>query len=103
MSKVIRCCYAGGEPGNRGLNLLTYPEGRQVNIGGKTSVPVSAGCVFTLLTPGGGGYGEEGQDQQQSEDGSRSKSDDNKENRKSDHWMREKGSVHEYRRTQEAA
>jgi hypothetical protein len=59
--------------------------------------------VFTLLTPGGGGYGGKDQDQQQSEDGSHSKSDDNKVNPKSDHWMREKGSVHEYRRTQEAA
>lgn len=34
---------AGGEPGARGLNLLIRKDGRTVNLGGKTSVPVYPG------------------------------------------------------------
>ncbi|XP_057387820.1 5-oxoprolinase isoform X5 [Balaenoptera acutorostrata] len=48
----------GGEPGTRGLNLLIRKDGRTVNLGGKTSVPVCPGDVFCLHTPGGGGYGD---------------------------------------------
>ncbi|XP_059758244.1 5-oxoprolinase isoform X4 [Balaenoptera ricei] len=48
----------GGEPGTRGLNLLIRKDGRTVNLGGKTSVPVCPGDVFCLRTPGGGGYGD---------------------------------------------
>ncbi|XP_017914195.1 PREDICTED: 5-oxoprolinase isoform X3 [Capra hircus] len=48
----------GGEPGARGLNLLIRKDGRTVNLGGKTSVPVYPGDVFCLHTPGGGGYGD---------------------------------------------
>ncbi|ELW63391.1 5-oxoprolinase [Tupaia chinensis] len=47
-----------GEPGARGLNLLTRKDGRTVNLGGKTSVTVYPGDVFCLYTPGGGGYGD---------------------------------------------
>ncbi|XP_076333273.1 5-oxoprolinase [Tachypleus tridentatus] len=47
----------GGKNGKRGLNLLIYSNGRIVNLGGKTSVEVSAGDIFHLETPGGGGYG----------------------------------------------
>ncbi|KAF6269743.1 5-oxoprolinase, ATP-hydrolyzing [Rhinolophus ferrumequinum] len=80
----------GGEPGARGLNLLIRKDGRTVNLGGKTSVPVYPGDVFCLHTPGGGGYGDPqdpapppGSPQQPSA-------------------FPERGSVYEYRRAQEA-
>ncbi|XP_022243322.1 5-oxoprolinase-like isoform X2 [Limulus polyphemus] len=47
----------GGKNGKQGLNLLIYNNGRIVNLGGKTCVKVSAGDVFHMETPGGGGYG----------------------------------------------
>ena len=40
----------GGESGSRGLNLIIYPDGRLVNIGGKTTVPVSAGVILFNTT-----------------------------------------------------
>lgn len=42
----------GGEPGKLGLNLLKKPDGRIVNLGGKTAIDVEAGDVFSMLTPG---------------------------------------------------
>uniref|UniRef100_A0A182Q3G2 5-oxoprolinase n=1 Tax=Anopheles farauti TaxID=69004 RepID=A0A182Q3G2_9DIPT len=54
---------AGGCPGKPGLNLLIraglrgQPGHRAVNIGGKTAVEVGPGDVFSMKTPGGGGYG----------------------------------------------
>ncbi|KAK5647177.1 hypothetical protein RI129_002069 [Pyrocoelia pectoralis] len=48
----------GGMPGERGLNLLIKSNGRTINLGAKTAVPVDPGDVFHLSTPGGGGYGE---------------------------------------------
>uniref|UniRef100_A0A182LW39 5-oxoprolinase n=1 Tax=Anopheles culicifacies TaxID=139723 RepID=A0A182LW39_9DIPT len=55
---------AGGSPGKPGLNLLIragprpgQPGNRAVNIGGKTAVQVGPGDVFSMKTPGGGGYG----------------------------------------------
>ncbi|KAH9163502.1 hypothetical protein LEN26_000494 [Aphanomyces euteiches] len=50
---------AGGGPGARGHNLLTYTDGRTINLGGKNTVEVQAGDVLTILSPGGGGYGAE--------------------------------------------
>ncbi|KAJ8925583.1 hypothetical protein NQ315_009423 [Exocentrus adspersus] len=47
----------GGFPGARGLNLLVRADGRTINLGPKTAVPVRPGDVFKLRTPGGGGYG----------------------------------------------
>ncbi|OQR91721.1 5-oxoprolinase [Achlya hypogyna] len=47
----------GGGPGARGINLLTYPDGRVVNLGGKNTVHVTPGDVLTIQSPGGGGYG----------------------------------------------
>ncbi|XP_054840550.1 5-oxoprolinase [Eublepharis macularius] len=47
----------GGEPGSPGLNLLIRQDGRILNLGGKTSVTVHAGDIFSLQTPGGGGFG----------------------------------------------
>ncbi|WP_207586924.1 hydantoinase B/oxoprolinase family protein [Halomontanus rarus] len=43
----------GGEPGAVGRNLV---DGREV--GSKTTEPVPAGTTITVLTPGGGGYGD---------------------------------------------
>lgn len=48
---------AGGQPGKRGLNLLIKTDGRIINLGGKTAVNVDAGDIFSMQTPGGGGYG----------------------------------------------
>ncbi|NXI67617.1 OPLA oxoprolinase, partial [Anseranas semipalmata] len=74
---------AGGSPGAPGLNLLLRRDGRTINLGAKTSVPVQPGVrcvrpppcpvplappmttcllsppqdVFCLQTPGGGGFG----------------------------------------------
>ncbi|CAK4080949.1 unnamed protein product [Aphanomyces euteiches] len=50
---------AGGGPGARGHNLLTYTDGRTINLGGKNTVEVQAGDVLAILSPGGGGYGAE--------------------------------------------
>ena len=49
----------GGEPGQRGLNLLKrYEDGVTINLGGKCAVPVTYGDIFVLNTPGGGGWGQ---------------------------------------------
>ncbi|KAF5278020.1 hypothetical protein FQA39_LY18417 [Lamprigera yunnana] len=48
----------GGMPGERGLNLLIKSSGRTINLGPKTTVPVEPGDIFQLCTPGGGGYGK---------------------------------------------
>lgn len=48
---------AGGEPGQTGKNTLIR-NGKRQNIGAKASIPVDAGDVFLLETPGGGGYGD---------------------------------------------
>ncbi|XP_044860743.1 5-oxoprolinase [Mauremys mutica] len=47
----------GGDSGSPGLNLLICRDGRTINLGGKTSLPVLPGDVFRLQTPGGGGFG----------------------------------------------
>ncbi|KAJ3360425.1 hypothetical protein GGF31_003243 [Allomyces arbusculus] len=49
---------AGGQDGERGMNLLIKgKDGRVVNLGGKNSVHVEPGDVVRICTPGGGGYG----------------------------------------------
>uniref|UniRef100_A0A914WFH1 5-oxoprolinase n=1 Tax=Plectus sambesii TaxID=2011161 RepID=A0A914WFH1_9BILA len=50
----------GGQKGRKGQNLLRIKahDGRLVNLGAKTSVPVTAGDIFELRTPGGGGWGK---------------------------------------------
>ncbi|XP_057327931.1 5-oxoprolinase [Microplitis mediator] len=50
----------GGLPGARGRNTLTRIDGRKINLGPKTAVPVYPGDTFLLETPGGGGYGVPG-------------------------------------------
>ncbi|KAM6412713.1 LOW QUALITY PROTEIN: 5-oxoprolinase [Pluvialis apricaria] len=86
----------GGSPGAPGLNLLLRRDGRTINLGAKTSVPVEPGDVFHLQTPGGGGFGDpgdggdarDGGDPQGAADPPRS--------------FAERGSLFEYRRAQEA-
>lgn len=46
----------GGQPGQRGLNLLKR-GGRAVNIGSKASFEIQKGDILCIETPGGGGYG----------------------------------------------
>lgn len=48
----------GGKNGSKGINILTYPDGREVYVGGKCSIQVEKGTKFKILTPGGGGYGD---------------------------------------------
>ncbi|XP_034950692.1 5-oxoprolinase [Chelonus insularis] len=50
----------GGLPGARGRNTLIRADGRKINLGPKTAVPVLPGDTFLLETPGGGGYGTPG-------------------------------------------
>uniref|UniRef100_A0A8C5PWK3 5-oxoprolinase, ATP-hydrolysing n=1 Tax=Leptobrachium leishanense TaxID=445787 RepID=A0A8C5PWK3_9ANUR len=80
----------GGSPGAPGLNLLRYSDGRTVNLGGKTSVPVKPGDVFMLHTPGGGGYGE-----------TKEKEEPPLPSAIHPHSFAERGSVFEYRMAQE--
>ena len=43
-----RCCFfAGGGPGARGLNLLIRTDGRTINLGPKTAVPIQPGVSMT--------------------------------------------------------
>ncbi|XP_055614300.1 5-oxoprolinase [Uranotaenia lowii] len=48
---------AGGGPAKCGLNLLIKKD-RVINLGCKTAVKVDTGDVFSMKTPGGGGYGK---------------------------------------------
>lgn len=86
---------SGGEPGKRGLNLLIKKsEGRVIYLGPKTAVQVQVGDVFSMLTPGGGGYGNRAEaDSVESSQGI---------TRARDHAFVEKGSVYEYRMAQES-
>ncbi|XP_075067731.1 5-oxoprolinase isoform X2 [Mixophyes fleayi] len=79
-----------GSPGAAGLNLLHRCDGRTINLGGKTSVPLEPGDTFTLHTPGGGGYGDH-------------KDGDNVPMRIKSHnrSFAERGSVFDYRMAQE--
>jgi N-methylhydantoinase B len=55
----IRQPYAlkGAAPGKAGTNLVEH-EGQSRDVGGKASLPVNAGDVVTIKTPGGGGWGQ---------------------------------------------
>lgn len=82
---------AGGLPGARGKNTLRRMDGRTINLGPKTAVPVEPGDTFILETPGGGGYGSP-DTKQTSPTGTSSRG-----NR-----FLERGSVFEYRKAQES-
>ncbi|KAK6622554.1 hypothetical protein RUM44_002366 [Polyplax serrata] len=82
----------GGEPGARGVNFLLRSEGKTIYLGPKTAVDVLPGDVFSLETPGGGGFG--------------SPTDEDvtcKEKcSKSSAKFRQSGTYHEYRKLQES-
>jgi 5-oxoprolinase (ATP-hydrolysing) len=48
---------AGGEPGERGRNLVVRADGRVEELGHIGKTDMEAGDVFVIETPGGGGYG----------------------------------------------
>ncbi|XP_068017179.1 5-oxoprolinase [Melanerpes formicivorus] len=91
----------GGSPGAPGLNLLLLCDGRTINLGGKTSVPVQPGDVFRLLTPGGGGFGAPG-DGDGGTGGGGSGAPKLAAQPRAPQSFVERGSVFEYRRAQEA-
>lgn len=81
---------AGGEAGKCGLNLLVKKDGRVINLGGKTAVDVEAGDIFSMKTPGGGGYGVPKDDSGSNEEQIYTRT------------FTERGSVFEYRQAQES-
>lgn len=83
----------GGESGKVGLNLLKKSGGHIVNLGGKTAINVNAGDVFSMLTPGGAGYGSKLQ---------REKEVETSDDRELTSTFYEKGSVFAYRMLQES-
>ncbi|XP_072524072.1 5-oxoprolinase [Salminus brasiliensis] len=85
----------GGESGAAGLNLLYRADGRVLNLGAKTTVSLDPGDVFCLHTPGGGGYGGEG------EEAENDNHHTSKRQRLNEAFA-ERGSVFEYRRAQES-
>ncbi len=48
---------AGGEPGALGRHWVEHADGSVTPMRGCDSVPVAAGDIFVIETPGGGGYG----------------------------------------------
>jgi N-methylhydantoinase B len=51
---------AGGEPGQRGRNVVKRVDGTEHDLPGKVSLELEAGETLSLRTPGGGGWGEPG-------------------------------------------
>ncbi|XP_052817623.1 5-oxoprolinase-like [Mya arenaria] len=93
----------GGLPGEKGLNLMIYKDGRVVNVGGKTSVDCNAGDVFKLQTPGGGGYGQQENEPSKNDDGQVGEPDRKKRKvQGTSRTMVGTGSVFEYQRAQES-
>lgn len=84
----------GGGDGQRGNNLLIRKCGRVIRLGSKASVKVEKGDMFRLLTPGGGGYGTPSD--------SDIASNECLEPPSKRQRQIEKGSVYEYKRTQES-
>lgn len=89
---------AGGSDGHQGVNRLIRAKDKLVlYLGGKCSIPVETGDVFSLQTPGGGGWGC-GDDNDEGFDENTSVLDKSKENQ-----FVPKGSVFEYQQTQNSA
>ncbi|XP_026467050.1 5-oxoprolinase-like [Ctenocephalides felis] len=87
---------AGGEPGASGVNvLIRAQEKRKINLGAKTAIKVKPGDIFSMLTPGGGGYGL-------ANDENRRKLSQKVENKPCFKTFQEHGSVFEYRMSQES-
>ncbi|WVQ79540.1 hypothetical protein IAT38_001639 [Cryptococcus sp. DSM 104549] len=86
----------GGEPGKRGENLwIRNRDGIKatINLGGKNQCRVNAGDVIIIKTPGGGGFGKPGSE----DDGEAMEYISTKEARPP---MRGMGSVSQFRETQ---
>jgi 5-oxoprolinase (ATP-hydrolysing) len=49
----------GGQPGQKGRNILIKANGEVIDLGGKNALQVSKGDSIRIETPGGGGYGKE--------------------------------------------
>ena len=47
----------GGEPGQRGMNVLIRKDGRREELPSKFSTAVEAGDILSIQSPGGGGWG----------------------------------------------
>ncbi|MDP5170249.1 MAG: hydantoinase B/oxoprolinase family protein [Bacteroidia bacterium] len=48
----------GGDPGARGCQVITWPDGTQENLAGIAGVEVAPGTILRMETPGGGGFGK---------------------------------------------
>jgi N-methylhydantoinase B/oxoprolinase/acetone carboxylase alpha subunit len=87
----------GGEPAQRGLNLLTFKaDSRTINLGGKNTIPVDHGDRLTIYTPGGGGYGSVNEKEESTE---RSAANDTELNKPT--FLKTGGSLHQYTMNQE--
>ncbi len=58
---------AGGQPGARGVNQLRRADGRVETLRGCERVFLDAGDAIVMHTPGGGGFGDAGESQRESE------------------------------------
>ena len=52
---------AGGAPGAVGENWVIWPDGHRERLQGNDERTLPAGAAFEMLTPGGGGWGDDGQ------------------------------------------
>jgi 5-oxoprolinase (ATP-hydrolysing) len=48
---------AGGQPGKKGENSILHPDGTITRLQGNDEALLSAGDIFIIKTPGGGGFG----------------------------------------------
>ena len=97
---------AGGSPGSRGVNLLTFHskenddgtifESKIVSLGGKNTIQVSKNDRLTILTPGGGGYGNTNDDMN-------SLTSNENIHQHGDKKVMTSGSLHSYTLSQESA
>ncbi|KAK9839403.1 hypothetical protein WJX81_000039 [Elliptochloris bilobata] len=88
----------GGEAAQRGVNLLLRRDGRKVSLGGKATVELRGGERLLILTPGGGGFGAEGEEVSNAGDSRRATvATDHR------HFLRSSGSLAKYRADQESA
>jgi 5-oxoprolinase (ATP-hydrolysing) len=98
----------GGQPGEKGQNLLLRADGRIVNLGGKATVALQAGDIMRISTPGAGGFGDpaaaaDGGDVEVNGDASGGAGGEVAGQQQKAAVRLQAGSVHEYRRLQESA
>jgi 5-oxoprolinase (ATP-hydrolysing) len=53
---------AGGRPGKTGRNWVERSDGTRLELSGTASAEMAPGDCFVIETPGGGGYGDAGED-----------------------------------------